>query len=349
MGNYIPVTDAERERMKKTVGIADVSEFFAGIPEEVLLEGSLNIPEGVSELDVLRKFADISRKNVVFRSVFRGAGIYDRYIPAIVEYVTAKEEFVTAYTPYQPEISQGVLQSIFEYQTMICELTGMDVSNASVYDGATAAAEAVAMCRERNRNTVVLSEGLHPQVLEVIETYCFGSGMKIVKVPLKHGRTDTGLLSHMLDETVACVMIAQPNFLGQIEDAGVIGDMVHDAKVKFVMNCDPFSLAVLKTPAGYGADIAVGDGQSIGPAMSFGGPTFGYMACTSAMMRKLPGRIAGETVDTEGKRTFVLTLQAREQHIRREKASSNICSNQALCAMTAAVYLSSVGPEGLKT
>ena len=337
MGNYIPVTAGERAKMKETVGITDISKLFAGLPEEVLLKDPLNIPRGLSELDVLRKMTDISRRNVVFRSIFRGAGIYDRYIPAIVEYVTAKEEFVTAYTPYQPEISQGVLQSIFEYQTMMCELTGMDVSNASVYDGATAAAEAVAMCRDRNRNTVVLSEGLHPQTIEVVETYCFGSGMKIVKVPLKHGRTDTDTLEHMLDEAVACVMIAQPNFLGQLEDADAIGEMVHDANAKYIMSCDPVSLAILKTPAGYGADIAVGDGQSLGIAMSFGGPSFGFMTCTAAMMRKLPGRIAGETVDTEGNRTFVLTLQAREQHIRREKASSNICSNQALCAMTASV------------
>ncbi len=348
MGVYIPVTVGERERMMETIGISSASELFGDLPHEVLLSRPLDIPSGMAEAEVLRRMSGLASKNVVFRSVFRGAGIYDHYIPSIVEYITSKEEFVTAYTPYQPEISQGVLQSIFEYQTMICELTGMDVSNASVYDGATATAEAAAMCRDKKRDVVVLSEGLHPQVQEVVQTYCFGNGMKIVKIPLLEGKTDLNVLSHMLGENVACVCIQQPNFLGQIEDAGTIGKMVHEAGIKYIMNCDPFSLALLKTPAECYADIAVGDGQPLGLPMSFGGPTFGYMAVTSAMMRKLPGRIAGETVDPEGRRTFVLTLQAREQHIRREKASSNICSNQALCAMTASVYLAAVGPDGLR-
>ncbi|MHB8961917.1 MAG: aminomethyl-transferring glycine dehydrogenase subunit GcvPA, partial [Saccharofermentanales bacterium] len=306
----------------------------------------LDLPMGLAESAVLDRLAGISRKNRTFGPIFRGAGIYNHYIPAIVEYIAAKEEFVTAYTPYQPEISQGVLQSIFEYQTMICELTGLDVSNASVYDGATATAEAVSMCRDRERNTVLMSQAMHPQVIETVRTYGFGSGVEIRMVPLKDGRTDLDALRGMMDASVAAVCIAQPNYYGLIEEAADAGTIAHASGARFIMNCNPVSLAVLSSPAECGADIAVGDGQPLGIPMSFGGPTFGFMACTTQMLRKIPGRIVGETTDVDGKRAFVLTLQAREQHIRREKASSNICSNQSLCAMTAAVYLSVMGYKG---
>ncbi len=291
----------------------------------------------------------IAAQNIVFDSIFRGAGAYDHYIPAIVKSVTGKEEFVTAYTPYQAEISQGVLQSIFEYQTMICELTGMDVSNASVYDGATAAAEAVNMCCERSRNVVFCSAAAHPDTIEVVKTYCWASGHEFVLVPAKDGKTDWNSIVPQLDKkTSACLYIQSPNFFGQIEDVQQAAEAVHAVGAKLIMGCNPIALGLYKTPAELGADIAVGEGQPLGMPLSFGGPYLGFMATTKAMMRKLPGRIVGETTDVDGKRAFVLTLQAREQHIRREKASSNICSNQALCAMTAAVYLAAVGPEGLK-
>lgn len=290
----------------------------------------------------------IAAQNIVFDSIFRGAGAYDHYIPAIVKSVTGKEEFVTAYTPYQAEISQGVLQSIFEYQTMICELTGMDVSNASVYDGATAAAEAVNMCCERSRNVVFCSAAAHPDTIEVVKTYCWASGHEFVLVPAKDGKTDWNSIVPQLDKkTSACLYIQSPNFFGQIEDVQQAAEAVHAVGAKLIMGCNPIALGLYKTPAELGADIAVGEGQPLGMPLSFGGPYLGFMATTKAMMRKLPGRIVGETTDVDGKRAFVLTLQAREQHIRREKASSNICSNQALCAMTAAVYLAAVGPEGL--
>ncbi|MCD8083951.1 MAG: aminomethyl-transferring glycine dehydrogenase subunit GcvPA, partial [Clostridiales bacterium] len=273
---------------------------------------------------------------------------YHHYIPAIVKQVTSKEEFVTAYTPYQAEISQGILQSIFEYQTMICELTGMDASNASVYDGATAAAEAVAMCRDRKRGAVVVSDTVDPKILSVVKTYCFGSGAPLFVLPQKDGLTDLAAWEALDPKNLACLLIQSPNYYGLIEDGAAIANAVHAAGAKLIASCNPISLGLLATPAEYGADIAVGEGQPLGLPMGFGGPYLGFMASTKDLMRKLPGRIVGQTVDAEGKRAFVLTLQAREQHIRREKASSNICSNEALCAMTAAVYLSAMGSRGLK-
>lgn len=349
MGSYVPSTAQERQEMLASIGLCSIDELFSHIPDSLKLKGELNLPSGKSELEVCRTMEHIAAQNIVFDSIFRGAGAYDHYIPAIVKSVTGKEEFVTAYTPYQAEISQGVLQSIFEYQTMICELTGMDVSNASVYDGATAAAEAVNMCCERSRNVVFCSAAAHPDTIEVIKTYCWASGHEFVLVPAKDGKTDWNSIVPQLDKkTSACLYIQSPNFFGQIEDVQQAAEAVHAVGAKLIMGCNPIALGLYKTPAELGADIAVGEGQPLGMPLSFGGPYLGFMATTKAMMRKLPGRIVGETTDVDGKRAFVLTLQAREQHIRREKASSNICSNQALCAMTAAVYLAAVGPEGLK-
>lgn len=348
MGSYVPSTAQERQEMLVSVGLCSIDELFSHIPDSLKLKGELNLPSGKSELEVCRTMEHIAAQNIVFDSIFRGAGAYDHYIPAIVKSVTGKEEFVTAYTPYQAEISQGVLQSIFEYQTMICELTGMDVSNASVYDGATAAAEAVNMCCERSRNVVFCSAAAHPDTIEVVKTYCWASGHEFVLVPVKDGKTDWNSIVPQLDKkTSACLYIQSPNFFGQIEDVQQAAEAVHTVGAKLIMGCNPIALGLYKTPAELGADIAVGEGQPLGMPLSFGGPYLGFMATTKAMMRKLPGRIVGETTDVDGKRAFVLTLQAREQHIRREKASSNICSNQALCAMTAAVYLAAVGPEGL--
>ena len=349
MGSYVPSTAQERQEMLASIGLCSIDELFSHIPDSLKLKGELNLPSGKSELEVCRTMEHIAAQNIVFDSIFRGAGAYDHYIPAIVKSVTGKEEFVTAYTPYQAEISQGVLQSISEYQTMICELTGMDVSNASVYDGATAAAEAVNMCCERSRNVVFCSAAAHPDTIEVIKTYCWASGHEFVLVPAKDGKTDWNSIVPQLDKkTSACLYIQSPNFFGQIEDVQQAAEAVHTVGAKLIMGCNPIALGLYKTPAELGTDIAVGEGQPLGMPLSFGGPYLGFMATTKAMMRKLPGRIVGETTDVDGKRAFVLTLQAREQHIRREKASSNICSNQALCAMTAAVYLAAVGPEGLK-
>lgn len=348
MGGYVPSTDQEQLEMLHEIGLKSMDDLFAHIPDEVKIHGSLELPAGLSELEVRRKMQGIARKNKVFSSIFRGAGAYRHFIPAIVKSVTGKENFLTSYTPYQAEISQGVLQSIYEYQTMICDLTGMDVSNASVYDGATAAAEGIAMCQERKRKKVLISACVNPGTLEVVKTYCFGNQMELVVIPEKDGITDMERLKEQIDASAACVYIQHPNYYGNLEDAAGIGDIVHEAGAKFIMGVNPITLAIVKTPREYGADIAVGDGQPLGLPLSFGGPYLGFMSCVSEMMRKLPGRIVGQTKDKNGKTGYVLTLQAREQHIRREKASSNICTNQALCALAVGTYLASMGNEGLK-
>ena len=348
MGSYIPSTREERLDMLHSIGMHSFDELYADIPKSLRLKDGLSLPVGLSEMEVARKIEEISAKNTRFSHIFRGAGSYYHYIPAIVKQVTSKEEFVTAYTPYQAEISQGLLQSIFEYQTMICELTGMDVSNASVYDGATAAAEAAAMCRDRKRGTVCVSASVDPKILSVIRTYCFGSGAPLVILPEKDGLTDVESWNAMDTSSIACLIIQTPNYHGLIEDGAAIANAVHNSGAKLIASCNPIALGLLETPGEFGADVAVGEGQPLGLPMGFGGPYLGFMASTKDMMRKLPGRIVGQTTDVDGKRAYVLTLQAREQHIRREKASSNICSNEALCAMTAAVYLSAMGSAGLE-
>ena len=350
MGSYVPNTKAEQEAMLKEAGYSGFEDMFSCIPEENRLKRPLNIPSGLSEMEVLRKMEEIADKNTVFKSIFRGAGAYNHYIPAIVKSVSTKEEFVTTYTPYQAEISQGILQSIFEFQTMICELTGMDVANASHYDGATAAAESIPMCQDRKRKTAYVSEAAHPGVIQVMKTYCFGSGTRLVEVPARDGLTDMEELETLLkeDPAAACVYIQQPNFYGNFEDAEKIAEITHTAGAKLVMGVNPISLAIIQSPAEAGADIAVGDGQPLGMPIAYGGPYVGFMATNSKMMRKLPGRIVGETTDDKGERAFVLTLQAREQHIRREKASSNICSNQDLCTLIASVYMAAMGKDGMR-
>lgn len=348
MGGYVPNTKEQRQDMLKAIGLFSMEDLFVDIPQEVRLKGELEIPQGKSELEVKREMEDLAGKNRVFRTIFRGAGAYRHYIPAAVTSIISKENFLTAYTPYQAEVSQGILQSIFEYQTMICDLTGMDASNASVYDGASAAAEGVAMCRERKRAKALISGATSPYVIQTIQTYCHGNGMEMEVIPEKDGKTDWEKLKARLDSGTACVYIQHPNFYGNLEDAKEIGELTHEAGAKFVMGVKPISLGMLKTPAEYGADVAVGEGQPLGLPLAFGGPYIGFMACTDKMMRKLPGRIVGQTKDRNGKTGYVLTLQAREQHIRREKASSNICSNQALCALAVTVYLSSMGNEGLR-
>ena len=347
MGSYIPSTPQEREEMLRALGLQDFRDLYRDVPQEMYLDGGPDIPAGMSECEVNRAVSAMAAKNRVFSTVLRGAGAYDHYIPSIVKFIPNKEEFLTAYTPYQAEMNQGVLQSIFEYQTMICELTGMDVSNASVYDGATAAAEAAAMCRDRKRRVTLVSAAAHPDTINTIRTYCYGTGDEMRIVPMKDGRTDPDALREMLGDDVASFYVQQPNFYGQFEAAETLGEIVHDHGAMYIMGCHPSSLAIVKTPRDCGADVAVGEGQPLGMPLSFGGPYLGYMATTAKHMRKLPGRIVGETTDSKGERAYVLSLQAREQHIRREKAGSNICSNQALCALTASVYMAAMGPDGM--
>ena len=348
MGSFIPGTEREQQEMLAAVGVDNFDDLFVDVPEDVRLKNGLNLPEGLSELEVSRMIRSMAAENQVFDSIFRGAGVYWHYIPSIVREVTTNEKFVTAYTPYQPELSQGVLQSIFEYQTMICELTGMDVSNASVYDGATAAAEAAAMCVDRRHRGYYVSAAVDPKIIEVVRTYCYGNGTEVIIIPEKNGVTDLEALRKIVPEHAAAVLFQQPNYYGNLEPAGEIIQAVHEKDAKAVMSVNPTTLGYLETPGELGADIAVGEGQPLGIDMAYGGPYLGFMAVTQKLERKLPGRIIGQTEDDQGRRAFVLTLQAREQHIRREKAGSNICSNQALCALTAAVYLSAMGPRGLR-
>jgi glycine dehydrogenase subunit 1 len=345
--SYIPSTQAERQAMLEAVGAKDILDLYRDVPQDMILDRPLDIPSGKSELEVRRMMTAMAGKNIRFDTVLRGAGVYDHYIPSIVKYIPTKEEFLTSYTPYQAEMSQGVLQSIFEFQTMICELTGMDVANASVYDGATAAAEAAAMCRARKRTVTLISAAAHPDTINTVRTYCYGANTELKVVPVKDGKTDLAALKELLGENAASFYLQQPNFFGLLEDAEAVAEIVHEAGALFVMGCNPISLGILKTPRDCGADIAVGEGQPLGLPMSYGGPHLGFMATVQKHMRKLPGRIVGETVDSRGERAYVLSLQAREQHIRRERASSNICSNQALCALTAGIYMAAMGPRGL--
>ena len=348
MGSYVPHSDADRKEMLAVCGFEKIEDLYAHLPEEVKLKDGLDIPVGMSELEVRRAVSSMASKNKIFPTIFRGAGAYKHFIPSIVKSVIGKETFFTAYTPYQAEVSQGVLQSIFEYQTMICELTGMDVANASVYDGATAAAEGVAMCKDRKRKKALIAATAHPHIIDTIKTYCFGNEMEIEMIPEKDGKIDMDYLKVHMSADVAGVYVQHPNFYGTLEEAKEIGEIVHEAGAKYILGVNPIAISVMKSPREYGADIAVGDGQPLGLSIAFGGPYLGFMACTEKMTRQLPGRIVGQTTDNSGKVGYVLTLQAREQHIRREKASSNICSNQALCALAIGVYCASMGASGIK-
>ena len=347
MGTYLPNSTMEQREMLDYLGLESLDDLYSHLPDAVRLNRELDIPKGKSELEVHRMMTEMAAKNKVFRTIFRGAGAYNHYIPSIVKATISKEAFVTAYTPYQPEISQGILQSIFEYQTMICELTGLDAANASVYDGATACAEAVAMCIDRKREKAYISATLHPDYQRTVKTYCYAAGRDVVVVPEKGGVTDIDFLRTEMTSDSACFIMQQPNYYGLIEDADALGEVTKNAGAKFVVCVNPIYAAIGKPPGECGADIAVGEGQPLGISLGFGGPYLGFMAAKKEMTRKLPGRVVGQTVDEDGKRAFVLTMQAREQHIRREKALSSICSNQALCAMAAACYMGAMGPAGL--
>ena len=336
--------------MLEVAGLKSMDDLYGEIPQQLLFDREFALPEAMSEVEVRRFFETLGAKNAKL-ACFAGAGVEDHYSPSVIAPILSRGEFLTAYTPYQPEISQGTLQYIFEYQSMICELTGMDVTNASMYDGTTATAEAMMMtiAAAKKRNKVLLSATLNPKVKRVVETYAKYQGVVTETIPEADGITDLAALDAMLaSDDVAGVIVAQPNFYGIIEDYSGVADMCHAKKALMVMNANPSSLAVLKTPAEWGADIACGDAQSLGIPMTYGGPYVGYLATTNALVRKLPGRIVGATTDVDGKRAFVLTLQAREQHIRREKANSNICSNQSLMALYVTIYLSLMGHKGLK-
>lgn len=348
---YIPNKKEDEEYMLKTIGAASIDELFEDIPESIRLKRDLNLDNSKSELEVIKHMQTLADKNRDVNDLvcFLGAGAYDHYIPSIIKHITSRSEFYTSYTPYQPEISQGTLQYIFEYQTMITNLTGMDVANASMYDGATACAEAAMMAAEAaKRKSIVVSKAVHPEVRKVLATYMKTHGVELIEVDTNDGITNVEKLKEVVDKTTAGVIVQNPNFFGIVEDFTEIEKIVHANKALLIMNVEPISLAVLKTPGEIGADIAVGEGQPLGNSLNFGGPYIGFMATTTKHMRKMPGRIVGETVDVEGNRAYVLTLQAREQHIRREKATSNICSNQSLNALTAAVYFTTMGKKGLK-
>ena len=345
---YLLNTQDQQKEMLGALGLGSLDALFGDLPQGLILPDGPEIPEGMSEQAILKAFADLAGQNRVYPTIFRGAGAYRHYIPAVVPEMVGKERFVTGYTPYQAEVSQGTLQSIFEFQTMICELTGLDASNASMYDGASAAAEAVAMCKERKRTKALVLGGVNPRTIETVKTYCWASNTPVEILPAKEGVCDLEALSGALTEDVSCVLFQQPNYFGLLEDAPAIAELARSKGAKAIMSVNPIAAAILPPPGECGADIAVGEAQPLGIPLSFGGPYCGFIAAKSAIMRKLPGRIAGETVDEAGNRAFVLTLQAREQHIRRETAGSNICSNQALMAMAAAVYMAAMGPQGLR-
>ena len=335
--------------MLAVAGVKSMDELFGEIPQQLLFNREFNLPEAMSEVEVRNYFEALGKRNSDL-VCFAGAGVEDHYSPSVIAPIISRGEFLTAYTPYQPEISQGTLQYIFEYQSMICELTGMDVTNASMYDGTTATAEAMMMCVAiaKKRNKVLVSATLDPKVKRVVETYAKYQGVVIETIAEKDGITDlTDLEAKLAADDVAGVILAQPNYYGIVEDYTGVADMCHAKKAQFVMNAKLSTLSVLKTPAEWGADITCGDAQSLGIPMTYGGPYVGYLACVNAHVRKLPGRIVGATTDVDGKRAFVLTLQAREQHIRREKANSNICSNQSLMALYVTIYMSVMGHKGI--
>jgi len=347
MPHYVPNTKSQQEQMLAEIG-KTYEDLLRTIPQNVRFERELDLPEGVSEFEVLKQMTEYSEQNHVFKTMLRGAGSYRHYIPSVIRHLSAREEFLTAYTPYQSEFSQGILQSIFEYQTMIAQLTGMDASNASVYDGATAVAEAVNMTVDKKRSKALIAATMHPETIETVKTYNTYLPTSIELIPHKNGRIDLEWLKEHLTDDVASITFQHPNFFGILEDTESISALVKATKAKLIVSVNPISLAVLKEPRSYQADIAVGEAQPLGLNTALGGPYLGFMATTSEHVRKLPGRIVGQTVDIENNRAFALTLQAREQHIRREKASSSICSNQAHCALTAAMYLVAMGPVGLQ-
>ncbi|KTR60735.1 glycine dehydrogenase [Exiguobacterium indicum] len=347
---YLPMTAEDEQAMLQTIGAASIEDLLADIPASVRDNGTLEeVGVPLPETDLIRTLSKLADQNMNTKQYpsFLGAGIYDHYAPAVVNHMLLRSEFYTAYTPYQPEISQGELQAIFEFQSMICELTGMDVANSSMYDGITALAEAAMLaCAHTKKKTIVLSDGVHPEAHDVVRTYANGPGLNVETLSLEQGVTRIDQLDAI--EDVACVIVQYPNFYGRVEELQALADATHARGALFIVSANPLALGILEAPGKLGADITIGDCQPFGIPQSFGGPTCGYFTTTKALMRKIPGRLVGQTVDENGKRGFVLTLQAREQHIRRDKATSNICSNQALNALAASIAMSALGKRGIR-
>ncbi len=350
--SYISLSDKDRKEMMAKIGISSLDELFSTIPKDIMLKRELNVPSPMTELELIQLFEKITQKNNYQNYLsFLGAGAYFHVIPYIVDYLSSRGEFISPYTPYQPEVSQGTLQVIFEFQTLICQLTGMDIANASLYDGASAAAEAVLMAhRLKGKSKVIIAKTLHPHYRRVIQTYVKNLGVEIEEIKYSEtGEFDLKDLRKKLDDKTAAVVFQSPNFMGIIENLKKISDLAHSVQaLSIVVVTEPVSLGILEAPGKLGADIVAGEGQSFGLPLSFGGPYLGFMACCKEYIRQFPGRIAGQTKDVDGKRGFVLTLSTREQHIRRERATSNICTNQAWCALRAAIFLETLGREGLK-
>lgn len=350
--NYISLSNQDKKEMLESIGVSSVEELFGCIPEAIRLKRPLDLPHPKAELDLVRTIEDVSRKNTYAQYLsFIGAGAYAHFIPAVVDYLSARGEFVSPYTPYQPEVSQGTLQIIFEFQTLICQLTGLDIANASLYEGATGTAEAVLMAQRITRGTkVLLARSLHPQYREVVGTYIKNLGLRAAEIPFgEDGGVDKNRLKEMIDDETCAVVYQSPNFFGICEDVRSLSEIASGRRALSVaVVAEPISLGLLESPGKLGADIVTGEGQSFGIPLSFGGPYLGFMSCRKDYIRQLPGRISGQTVDVDGERGFVLTLATREQHIRRERATSNICTNQALCAVRATIYLEFLGKKGLK-
>ncbi|HDB1024461.1 aminomethyl-transferring glycine dehydrogenase subunit GcvPA [Staphylococcus aureus] len=348
---YIPLTEKDKQEMLQTIGAKSIGELFGDVPSDILLNRDLNIAEGEAETTLLRRLNRIASKNITkeTHTSFLGAGVYDHYAPSVVDAMISRSEFYTAYTPYQPEISQGELQAIFEFQTLICELTDMDVANSSMYDGVTSFAEACILAfSQTKKNKIVVSKGLHYQALQVLHTYAkTRKEFEVVEIDLDGTVTDLKKLEAAVDDETAAVAVQYPNFYGSIEDLEKIHSFIEDKKALFIVYANPLALGLLTPPGSFGADIVVGDTQPFGIPAQFGGPHCGYFATTKKLMRKVPGRLVGQTQDDEGNRGFVLTLQAREQHIRRDKATSNICSNQALNALASSIAMSALGKQGI--
>jgi glycine dehydrogenase subunit 1 len=347
---YIPNTAQDQQEMLDNIGVQDFENLLAEIPKHIRFDGTLNLPAPMSELEVMQHLSELSRKNKNCEDsiCFLGGGAYDHFVPAAVKHLTLRSEFYTAYTPYQPEVAQGTLQAIYEYQTMICELTGMDVSNASVYDGGSALGEASLLAAAHKRRTEILvSSTVNPNYIEVIKTYCQGRDLQVKLINWADGITSINSLKKNISDNTAAVIVQHPNYFGYLEDVFELSDCAHNNNALFVTSNDPISLTVLEPPSSYGTDIVTGEGQVLGNQLSFGGPYLGIFAATKKLLRKIPGRIVGQTVDDQGRRGFVLTLQTREQHIRRDKATSNICTNQGLIMMAAVIYMSLLGKSGL--
>lgn len=348
---YLPMTEKDQQEMLEAIGVSKIDDLFQDIPEAVRFQGEYKVKPAKSEVELTKELSALAAKNDDTKTYtsFLGAGVYDHYVPVIVDHVLSRSEFYTAYTPYQPEISQGELQAIFEFQTMICELTGMDVANSSMYDGGTALAEAATLsCGQTRRKKILVSATVHPEYKDVIRAYAKGQYIEVIEIPYKDGLTDLSIMKEQMTEEVAGVIVQYPNFFGRIEPLEQMEGFIHDQKGLFIVCSNPLALGTLTPPGKFGADIVVGDAQPFGIPAAFGGPHCGYFAVTSKLMRKVPGRLVGQTIDEEGQRGFVLTLQAREQHIRRDKATSNICSNQALNALAASVAMTALGKKGVR-